>query len=50
MSEEGMKALEARMADEEKPTRILALSTCSSDFTDARTILITIMIPHDQGS
>jgi len=30
--------------------QILALSTCSSDFTDARTILITIMIPHDQGS
>ena len=30
--------------------QILALSTCASDFTDARTILITIMIPHDQGS
>lgn len=30
--------------------QILALSTCSSDFTDARTILITVMIPHDQGS
>lgn len=29
--------------------QILALSTCSSEFTDARTIVLTVMDPHSAG-
>lgn len=29
--------------------QILALSTCSSEFTDARTIVLTVMVPHTAG-
>jgi len=36
--------LDAARADPE--TKILALSTCSSEFTDARTIVLAVMRPH----
>lgn len=29
-----------------EPPQILGLSTCSSEFTDARTIILAIMVPH----
>lgn len=44
ISEEGMEALQARI-DAEEAFRIVALSTCTSEFTDARTILLTLMDP-----
>ena len=44
VNEEGVSALQ-RMIDSGKQPRILALSTCSSEFTDARTILLTLIDP-----
>lgn len=47
VSGEGMKALQKKLEaeDGERPT-IVALSTCSNEFTDARTILLTLMDPE----
>ena len=39
-----LETLKAKM-DSNEPFRIVALSTCSSEFTDARTILLTLMDP-----
>ena len=39
---EGIEKLKALLEDEQPP-RILALSTCTSEFTDARTILLTLI-------
>lgn len=36
-------------ANETKNVQILALSTCSSEFTDARTIVLAVMDPHTAG-
>ena len=44
VSETGLTALQTVLDAGEKP-RLVALSTCSSEFTDARTILLTIMDP-----
>lgn len=44
VSETGLKALQTVLDAGEKP-RLVALSTCSDEFTDARTILLTIMDP-----
>ncbi len=44
VSETGMEALEKKIESGEKP-QLVALSTCSSEFTDARTILLTLMDP-----
>ena len=45
VSEAGMEMLQAKI-DAGKRPRILALSTCSNEFTDARTILLTLMDPE----
>lgn len=42
--EEGLKALREQLDAGEKP-RLISLSTCSDEFTDARTILLTLMDP-----
>ena len=42
--EEGLKALREKIDADETP-HLLALSTCSDEFTDARTILLTLMDP-----
>ena len=42
---EGMQALRDKLEAGEEP-RIVALSTCSNEFTDARTILLTLMDPE----
>lgn len=42
--EEGLKALQEQIDAGETP-RLLSLSTCSDEFTDARTILLTLMDP-----
>ena len=34
------------LAQSREPVQILALSTCSTEFTDARTILLTVMRPY----
>lgn len=44
VSETGMEALEKKIESGERP-QLVALSTCSSEFTDARTILLTLMDP-----
>ena len=44
VSEEGMEALLAKIEAEEE-LHIVALSTCSNEFTDARTILLTLLDP-----
>ena len=44
LCEDGMQALEAKLEAGETP-RIVSLSTCSDEFTDARTILLTLMDP-----
>ena len=44
VSEEGMEALQVKI-DAKEAFRIVALSTCSGEFTDARTILLTLMDP-----
>ena len=44
VSDEGMEKLQAKF-DANKKVRILALSTCSNEFTDARTILLTLLDP-----
>lgn len=51
VSGEGMEALQKQLEaeDEKKPT-IVALSTCSNEFTDARTILLTLMDPEWEES
>jgi sortase B len=36
-------------AKQTKKLQILALSTCSSEYTDARTIVLTVMKPHTAG-
>ena len=43
-SEAGLQALRDKLDAGEQP-RILALSTCSEEFTDARTILLTLLDP-----
>ena len=47
--EDGMRALEEQLKKMEEGTgespRIVSLSTCSDEFTDARTILLTLMDP-----
>ena len=43
--EEGLKSLREQIEDEEATPRLVALSTCSDEFTDARTILLTLMDP-----
>ncbi len=45
VNEKGMEMLQAKI-DAGKRPRILALSTCSAEFTDARTILLTLMDPE----
>ena len=42
ISTEGLSALKAKLDAGERP-RILALSTCSDEFTDARTVLLTLI-------
>ena len=42
---EALDILKNRIEAEE-PFRIVALSTCSGEFTDARTILLTLMDPE----
>lgn len=37
---------EIQQATNENTVQILALTTCSSEFTDARTVLLTYMTPH----
>lgn len=44
VSEEGFAALQAKI-DAGEEFRIVALSTCTGEFTDARTILLTLMDP-----
>ena len=44
VSDAGMEALNAKLEAGEEP-RFVALSTCSTEFTDARTILLTLMDP-----
>ena len=44
ISPEGLEALKKRL-DEGQPFKVVALSTCSGEFTDARTILLTLMDP-----
>ncbi len=39
----------ARRLESADPPRILALTTCSSDYTDARTVVLTVMNPIGQG-
>ena len=41
---EGLDILKERL-DAEEPYHVVALSTCSDEFTDARTILLTLMDP-----
>jgi len=45
VSEEGLAALRQKLDSGEQP-RILALSTCSNEYTDARTILLTLIDPE----
>lgn len=45
VSDEGLAALQRQLDSGEQP-RILALTTCSSEFTDARTILLTLIDPE----
>lgn len=42
--EDGLEALQEQIDADETP-RLVALSTCSDEFTDARTILLTLMDP-----
>ena len=42
--DEGLEALKAQIEAGENP-RLVSLSTCSDEFTDARTILLTLMDP-----
>lgn len=44
INEAGLEALKAKIEAGEKP-HIVALSTCSNEFTEARTILLTLMDP-----
>ena len=44
VNQESLEILQAKM-DAGEPFRIVALSTCSGEFTDARTILLTLMDP-----
>ena len=44
VNEDGMEILQTKL-DNDEQLRILALSTCSSEFTDARTILLTLIDP-----
>ena len=44
ISEDGMEALLAKIEAEEE-LHFVALSTCSNEFTDARTILLTLLDP-----
>ncbi len=44
VNETGLEALQAKIEAEEE-IHILALSTCSTEFTDARTILLTLIDP-----
>ncbi len=46
VSETGLKGLEAKLKAEEE-VHIVALSTCSAEFTEARTILLTLMDPPE---
>ena len=43
-NERGLEALKAKVEKGEAP-KIIALSTCSDEYTDARTILLTLMDP-----
>ena len=45
VNREGLRILKA-MLDEGKDVHIVALSTCSSEYSDARTILLTLMDPE----
>ena len=46
VNEDGITALQTKMENGEQP-RILAMSTCSDEFTDARTILLTLLDPDE---
>jgi len=48
LNDEGMEAMQAKFEAGEE-VQILALSTCSTEFTDARTILLTLMDPWVDG-
>ena len=48
VSEEGIEALKATLDMERQPV-FVALSTCSNEFTDARTILLTLMDPPEDA-
>ena len=39
----------AELKDAKEPFQILALSTCSYEFTDARTIVLTVLRPYTSG-
>ena len=45
VSETGLKILKAKLEAEDQEPIFVALSTCSNEFTDARTILLTVMDP-----
>ena len=45
VSETGLKILKAKLEAEDQEPILVALSTCSNEFTDARTILLTVMDP-----
>ena len=45
LCEEFMAEAETALKDPESRSRILALSTCSSEYTNARTIIVTLMDP-----
>lgn len=37
-----------KKAEQSDDTKVLAFSTCSSEFTDARTVILTVMKPNEQ--
>ena len=45
VSETGLKILKAKLEAEDQDPILVALSTCSNEFTDARTILLTVLDP-----
>lgn len=45
ISPDGMEALKAKIEAEDEAPHIIALSTCSTEYTEARTILLTLMDP-----
>ena len=50
VSDTGLKILKAKLEAKDQEPTIVALSTCSNEFTDARTILLTLMDPEWEES